>query len=145
MILRTAWVFSPYRKNFVRTILRLAAERERLTIVEDQRGCPTAARDIAQACLDIAMRCAVDSDGASYGTYHFAGAGAATWFDFAGAIIDLAARRLGRRPQAVPIATSDYPTPPARAADTRLDCMCLWPQAAAVAAGARRNNRTFAE
>ena len=126
VILRTSWVYSPYRKNFVRTILRLAAERDRLTIVADQRGCPTAARDIAKACRDIALRCAGTPDEAPYGTYHFAGAGEATWFDFAQAIVTLTGGRLGRAPQApaleiVPITTAEYPTPAARAADTRLD------------------------
>ena len=111
VILRTSWVYSPYRKNFVKTILRLAAERDRLTIVADQRGCPTAARDIAQACLDIAMRCASEPERAPYGIYHFAGAGEATWFEFASAIVELAADRLGRTPQVVPIRTADYPTP----------------------------------
>src|SRR5262249_29448095 len=101
VILRSSWIYSPYRKNFVRTILRLAAQRESLTIVADQRGCPTAARDVAQACLGIALRCAPKGDQLPYGTYHFAGAGEATWFEFASAIIDLAADRLGRKPQAV--------------------------------------------
>ena len=81
VILRTSWVYSPYRKNFVRTILRLAAERERLTIVADQRGCPTSAREIARACLDIAIKCALEPDCAPYGLYHFAGGGEATWFE----------------------------------------------------------------
>jgi len=78
IILRTSWVYSPHRRNFVRTILRLAAERERLTIVADQRGCPTAARDIAKACLDVALSCASEPEQVPYGIYHFAGAGEAT-------------------------------------------------------------------
>src|SRR5664280_595924 len=122
VILRTAWVYSPFRKNFVRTILRLAAERDRLTIVADQRGRPTAASDIAATCLDIAMRCASEPERAPYGTYHFAGAGEATWLEFAKAIIEMSAERTGKSPQVVPIRTADYPTPAARAADTRLDC-----------------------
>jgi dTDP-4-dehydrorhamnose reductase len=125
VIVRTAWVYSPFGKNFVKTILRLAAERERLTIVADQRGCPTAARDIAQACLDIAMRCAGEPARPRYGVYHFAGAGEATWFEFAKTIVELAADRLGKSPQVIPIGTADYPTPAARAADTRLDCTAI--------------------
>ena len=122
VILRTAWVYSPYGKNFVRTILRLAQERDRLTIVADQRGCPTAARDIAQACIDVALRCAKEPEQAPYGTYHFAGAGEATWFEFASTIVELAAERTHRSPQVVPIRTIDYPTPAFRPADGRLDC-----------------------
>jgi dTDP-4-dehydrorhamnose reductase len=125
VILRTSWVYSPYRKNFLRTILRLAAERDRLTIVADQRGCPTAASDIARACLDIAMRCGLEPERAPYGVFHFAGAGEATWFEFAKAIVEMSAERKGRSPQVVPIRTADYPTPAARAADTRLDCSLI--------------------
>jgi dTDP-4-dehydrorhamnose reductase len=125
VILRTSWVYSPYRKNFVRTILRLAAERDRLTVVADQRGCPSAARDIAQACLDIAMRCATEPERAPYGTYHFAGAGEASWFEFASAVVEMAADRLGKSPQVVPIRTIDFPTAAIRAADTRLDCSAV--------------------
>jgi dTDP-4-dehydrorhamnose reductase len=120
VILRTSWVYSPYRKNFVRTILRLAGERERLTIVADQRGCPTSAREIARACLDIAIRCASEPDCTPYGLYHFTGGGEATWFEFAKAIIDIA--RVPRPPQVIPISTSEYPTAAIRPADTRLDC-----------------------
>ena len=122
VILRTAWVYSPYGKNFVRTILRLARERDRLTVVADQRGCPTAARDVAQACIDVALHCAKGPERAPYGTYHFAGAGEATWFEFATAIVELAAGHTQRSPQVVPIRTVDYPTPAVRPADARLDC-----------------------
>jgi len=125
VILRTSWVYSPHRKNFVCTIRRLAAERDRLTIVADQRGSPTAAIDIAKACLDFALRCTAAPERAPYGAYHFAGAGEATWFEFAATVVELAADRLGRKPQVVPIRTVDYPTPAARAADTRLDCAAV--------------------
>jgi dTDP-4-dehydrorhamnose reductase len=125
VILRTSWVYSPYRQNFVRTILRLAVERDRLTVVADQRGCPTAARDIAMACLSIALRCASQPRRAPYGTYHLAGAGDASWFEFATAIIEMSADRIVRPPQVVPIRTVDYPTPAVRAPDTRLDCTAV--------------------
>jgi dTDP-4-dehydrorhamnose reductase len=121
IILRTSWVYSPYRKNFVRTILRLAAERDRLTVVADQRGCPTAAFDIAGACLDIALRCSSEPERSPYGVFHYAGAGEATWFEFANVIVEMSAERTGRSPLVVPIKTTDYPTPAARAPDTRLD------------------------
>jgi len=125
VILRTSWIHSPFRKNFVRTILRLAGERERLSVVADQRGCPTAARDIAQVCLDIALRCVAERQRAPYGIYHFAGAGEATWFTFATEIIDMAAARLGKSPPVAPIRTVDYPTPAQRPADSRLDCTAV--------------------
>jgi len=125
IILRTAWVYSPYGKNFVRTILRLAQERDRLTVVADQRGSPTAARDIAKACLDVALACAAGPERAPYGVYHLAGAGEASWFEFATAIVEAAADRLHRVPQVVPIRTIDYPTPALRPADTRLDCTAI--------------------
>ena len=125
VILRTSWVYSPHRKNFVLTILRLAAERDRLAMVDDQRGCPTAASDIAMACCNIAMRCSGEPESAPYGTYHFAGAGEATWFEFARTIVALAADRLGRHPQVVPIGTDEYPTAAVRPSDTRLDCTAV--------------------
>jgi len=125
VIVRTSWVYSPYRKNFVRAILRLADERDCLTVVSDQRGCPTAAADFAQACLDITVRCASEPKGAPYGVYHFAGAGDATWFDFANAVIDMSTDQRARSPRIMPIRTSEYPTAAIRPADTRLDCTAV--------------------
>src|SRR6202034_4333441 len=118
-------VHSPYGKNFVKTILQLAQERDRLTIVADQVGCPTAARDIAQVCLDLAIFCADKPERAAYGIYHFAGGGQASWHEFATAIVELSAGRLGRSPKVIPIQTADYPTPAVRPADGRLDCTAI--------------------
>jgi len=131
-ILRTSWVYSHRRKNFVKTILQLAAKRDQLKIVADQRGCPTPARDVAETCLAIAKHCMSDLEHAPYGNFHFAGAGEASWFEFATAIIDLA--RLPRPPELLPIPTRDYPTPATRPLDTRLNCsaiaqkFCISPQ-----------------
>jgi dTDP-4-dehydrorhamnose reductase len=125
IILRTAWLYSPHGANFVRTILRLAREQERLTVIDDQRGCPTSARDLAKACLDIALLCAAEPEQTQYGVYHFAGAGAATWFEFANAIVEQAAGQLGRLPQVVPIPTAQRPSPALRPADSRLDCTAI--------------------
>jgi dTDP-4-dehydrorhamnose reductase len=125
VILRTAWLYSPYGTNFVRTILWLAQERERLPVVADQFGCPTSARDLAKACLDIALLCAAKPDQKNYGVYHFAGAGAATWFEFAKAIMEEADGRLSRVPELVPIPSAQYPSPASRPADSRLDCTAV--------------------
>jgi dTDP-4-dehydrorhamnose reductase len=125
LILRTSWAYSPYRSNFVKTILRMAAERDRLAVVADQRGCPTAARDIAKTCLDMAMRCASEPEGVPYGVYHFAGAGDASWFEFATAIVEMSAGRRAKAAQVVPIRTSEYPTAATRPLDSRLDCTAI--------------------
>jgi dTDP-4-dehydrorhamnose reductase len=122
VILRTAWLYSPYGKNFVRAILRLAEQRQELRIIADQRGCPTAARDLAKVCVDIALKCVAAPNQARYGLYHCAGGGEASWFEFATAIVHLSAARLGRRPQVVPIRTIDYPTAAVRPTDSRLEC-----------------------
>lgn len=125
VILRTSWVYSPHGHNFVRTILRLARERERLTVVDDQRGCPTAAHDVARACRDIALLCARSSETVPYGLYHFCGKGETTRCGFAKAIVEMASPHLSRVPEIVPIATADYPTPAIRPRDTRLDCSAI--------------------
>jgi dTDP-4-dehydrorhamnose reductase len=118
VILRTAWVFSAHGGNFVKTMLRVGAERAVLRVVADQRGGPTPARDIAAALVTIA-RAMVAGRGVG-GVFHFAGAPPVTWADFAEAI--LAASRLERKPQVERITTADYPTPARRPANSVLDC-----------------------
>jgi len=118
VILRTAWVFSAHGKNFVKTMLRLAAETPELRVVADQHGCPTAAHDIARALVEIARQIVLEGRGDAWGTYHFAGAGPTTWHGFAEAIVAAQAERTGKRPPVRPITTADYPTPARRPANS---------------------------
>lgn len=120
VILRTAWVYGAHGRNFVKTMLRLAGELPELRVVADQRGCPTAAADLAAAVIAIARRIAA-GDG-RWGTFHLTGAGATTWHGFAEAVIALAAPHTGKAPPVMAIATVDYPTPARRPANSVLDC-----------------------
>jgi dTDP-4-dehydrorhamnose reductase len=115
-ILRTSWVVSAHGHNFVKTMLRLGAERDKLTIVADQVGGPTPARDIAAACLSIAGQLARDPG--KSGTYHFSGAPDTSWAGFARAIFDAA----GLSCAVENIPTSAYPTPARRPLNSRMDC-----------------------
>ncbi|MBN8996870.1 MAG: dTDP-4-dehydrorhamnose reductase [Rhizobiales bacterium] len=119
VILRTAWVYAKNGRNFLKTMLKLAAERPELRVVADQRGCPTSADDIAAAILRVAD--AAGQGRAAWGTWHFAGTGETTWHGFASRIVDEQASITGRHPPVVPIATADYPTPAKRPANSALD------------------------
>lgn len=121
VILRTAWVYSPFGANFVKTMLRLGETRDEVNVVADQYGNPTSAIDIADALLAIARRVTEDRSPALRGVFHFAGDGDATWADLAEAVFAGAQRR-GRRPVRVNrIATAEYPTPARRPMNSRLD------------------------
>ena len=119
-ILRTAWVYAPRGKNFVRTMLRLAETRDEVGVVGDQLGCPTSAEDIADGVLEIA-RSLRGGEGLP-GLYHMAGMGEASWAEFAAAIFEASKSRGGPSARVKAIATRDYPTPAARPANSRLDC-----------------------
>ncbi|WP_010413193.1 dTDP-4-dehydrorhamnose reductase [Citromicrobium sp. JLT1363] len=120
-ILRTAWVYSPFGNNFVKTMLRLAESRDALNVVKDQYGNPTSALDIADALLAVADRW---QDAPGHGTnavYHFAGTGSTNWADFARAIFDSSRKRGGPTCEVTGIPSSDYPTKAQRPANSRLD------------------------
>ncbi len=118
LILRVSWVFGQHGSNFVRTMLRLAREHPELRIVADQTGGPTEACDIADALIVMA-RAAVADDFGEWGIYHFQGAPATTWHEFARAIFE---RSRGPAPTLLPITTADYPTPAKRPLNSRFDC-----------------------
>ena len=122
LILRTAWVYAARGQNFLRTALRLAAEREELRIVNDQVGCPTPARWLASL---TALMLARDPD--RDGTWHAVAAGACSWHEFASTIYSeaLAAGLLERAPRLIGIPSSEYPAKAKRPADSRLDCSKL--------------------
>jgi dTDP-4-dehydrorhamnose reductase len=118
-IVRTAWVVSAHGHNFVKTMLRLAETRDRLTVVADQRGSPTGAADLARALAVIAVRLADDA-GAPGGTFHFSNAGATSWAGFAAEIFRQSAARGGPSAEVAPITTAEYPTPARRPANSLL-------------------------
>jgi dTDP-4-dehydrorhamnose reductase len=126
IILRTAWVLSPYSHNFVKTMLRLGLRRAEIGVVDDQIGNPTYAPHLAIAILTIAhIHLVKDGGGLPWGVYHAAGAGEASWCDVARAVFLQSSRIEGPSPRVRPITTAEYPTPARRPANSRLDCSKL--------------------
>jgi dTDP-4-dehydrorhamnose reductase len=121
-ILRTAWVYSPFGANFVKTMLRLAETRDALNVVEDQQGCPTSAFDIADGIMAVVAVWQADPARGANGVYHLAGAGETHWAGFARSIFAASASRGGPSATVTGIPSSSYPTRAARPANSRLDC-----------------------
>ncbi len=125
IVLRTSWVYSASGKNFVRTMLGAAQKTDRLRVVADQQGCPTAARDLAVAILAIAARLREGWQDRYAGVFHAAGTGSTTWHGLAEALFQDAAVYGHPVPTVEGIATADWPTPARRPPDSRLDCTKL--------------------
>ncbi|WP_438820204.1 dTDP-4-dehydrorhamnose reductase [Burkholderia contaminans] len=129
LILRTSWVVGAHGANFLKTILRLAREREQLKIVADQVGAPTSAALIADVTALLLARHGQQPDAFDYGTYHLAAGGETTWYEYARHVV-AAAERSGlalklKAEEILPIATYEYPLPARRPANSRLDCSKL--------------------
>ena len=117
IIIRTAWVFSEYGNNFVKTMLKLGAERDELGIVADQTGCPTYAGDLAHYIFDL-LACLNNSSSVIFGVYHYCGDKQVSWYEFAQAIFYVACSKqlITKKPQLTKLTTLEYPTPAARPA-----------------------------
>jgi dTDP-4-dehydrorhamnose reductase len=115
-ILRTSWVVSAHGNNFVKTMRRLSETRDRITVVDDQIGGPTCARDIAKTCISIAEQLIQDPN--KSGIYHYSGQPDVSWCQFANAIFE----QMHCKTIATPILTKEYPTPASRPSNSRLDC-----------------------
>jgi dTDP-4-dehydrorhamnose reductase len=122
LILRTAWVHSPWGTNFVKTMLRLATTRPNIGVVDDQKGSPTYAPHLAATVLAIAGRVAADPAGMRWGVYHAVGAGETTWFGFAREVFRHAVEHGLPAAEVAAIATAAYPTLARRPANSRLNC-----------------------
>jgi dTDP-4-dehydrorhamnose reductase len=120
VILRTAWVYSAHGRNFVLTMLQLAAQQDVLRIVGDQHGSPTFAGDLADAILTVAGR--LEGSGPQYGTFHYAGDGVTNWAGFAQGVMDLCLPQGRPAPAIVPITTAEFPRPARRPANSVLRC-----------------------
>lgn len=120
IILRTAWVYSPFGRNFVKTMLNLARDREEVRVVSDQYGNPTSAWDIADGILHMAKRLHADA-GAPCGVFHIAGTGDTNWSGLAAHVFAVSQGHGGPHARVVPIRTEEYPTKARRPADSRLN------------------------
>ena len=120
VILRTAWVYSPFGKNFVKTILQLAAERDVVRVVADQFGNPTSALDIADGILAIAPQLLGEASAERFGVFHLAGTGSTHWAGFASSIFAESAAAGGPVARVEEITTADFPTKSRRPANSRL-------------------------
>jgi dTDP-4-dehydrorhamnose reductase len=119
VVLRTAWVISAHRNNFLKTMLRVGATNPVLRVVDDQIGCPTSATDIASALRTIVLRM-IEDDTAPAGIFHFVNAGDASWHGLAREIFALSAAAGGPAPEVEAITSAEYPTPTRRPANSRL-------------------------
>jgi len=120
LILRTAWVYSPFGRNFVKTMLRLAGDRDEIAVVADQWGNPTSALDIAAAILHAAAMLDRDRRFNAFGVYHLAGTGETNWSGFARHVLETSRAHGGPHARVRDIATSDYPTKARRPGNSRL-------------------------
>jgi dTDP-4-dehydrorhamnose reductase len=126
LIFRLCWVYGARGHNFVRTMLRLATSRDELRVVNDQHGCPTWCRWIAEATTLALLRVLTDREpGRFHGLYHLAAGGKATWHEFAQAIVDRLPDSTRRCHQVIPIPTAEYPLPARRPTNSVLDCTRL--------------------
>lgn len=122
VVLRTAWVYSPFGKNFLKTMLNLARTRDRLNVVADQRGTPSYGPDLAAAILTIAGRLLERPSPACFGVFHLTASGETHWAGFAREIFAQSAARGGPSAEVHPIPSASYPTPAQRPANSRLNC-----------------------
>lgn len=122
VILRTAWIYSPFGANFVRTMLRLAETRDVVGVVADQRGSPTSAHDIADAIVRVSVNLMAQPDAGLLGIFHLAGRGEATWADLAEFVFTSSRAHGGPSARVERIATSTYSTAAKRPSNSRLDC-----------------------
>jgi dTDP-4-dehydrorhamnose reductase len=120
LVLRVGWLYAAHGRNFLRTMLKLGAERDELRVVDDQYGIPTAAHNVAVAIVAVVANWQREPT-PNYGTFHFADLGSATWFEFAQEIFSVAEEYGYIAPQLVPIDTSAYPTPAKRPRYSILD------------------------
>lgn len=125
IILRSAWIFSPAGRNFVKTMLTQAAGQPRVRVVEDQHGSPTYAPHLVAAILDIARRVSPQGAEGPWGVYHAANSGTTTWRAFAEEVFARSRGLGGPAAEVDPIRSADYPTPAQRPANSQLDCSKL--------------------